>query len=117
MYGPYQLYGSSQDNLALPTSFYASIANRVSYALNFHGPSLAVDTMCSSSLTAIHLACESIRRGECEAAIAGGVNIASHPSKYLVLSQGRFLSLMVSAKALAKEEMAMYQVKGLELSY
>lgn len=92
MYGPYQLYGSSQDNLTLPTSFYASIANRASYALNFHGPSLAVDTMCSSSLTAIHLACESIRRGECEAAFAGGVNITSHPSKYLVLSQGRFLS-------------------------
>jgi len=92
MYGPYQLYGSSQDNLTLPTSFYASIANHVSYSLNFHGPSLAVDTMCSSSLTAIHLACESIKRGECQAAIAGGVNITSHPSKYLVLSQGRFLS-------------------------
>ncbi len=92
MYGPYQLYGSLQGDLALPTSFYASIANRVSYTLNFHGPSLAVDTMCSSSLTAIHLACESIRRGECEAALAGGVNITSHPSKYLMLSQGRFLS-------------------------
>ena len=92
MYGPYQLYGPSQDNLDLPTSSYASIANRVSYALNFHGPSLAVDTMCSSSLTAIHLACESIKHGECETAIAGGVNITSHPSKYLVLSQGRFLS-------------------------
>src|SRR5262249_39064203 len=42
-----------------------SVANRVSYVLDFHGPSLAVDTACSASLTAIHLACESLKRGEC----------------------------------------------------
>ncbi|MCP4993664.1 MAG: SDR family NAD(P)-dependent oxidoreductase, partial [Gammaproteobacteria bacterium] len=71
MWGEYQLYG--QDQLSLSSS-YASIANRVSYYLNLHGPSLAIDTMCSSSLTSIHLACESIKRGECVAALAGGVN-------------------------------------------
>src|SRR3990167_6884030 len=48
--------------------------------------------MCSSSLTAIHLACESIRLGNCELAIAGGVNVSIHPQKYLILSQGKFLS-------------------------
>ncbi|MBP2630952.1 MAG: pksN 10 [Firmicutes bacterium] len=62
---------------------YASIANRVSYFCNFHGPSMAVDTVCSSSLTAVHLALESIRHGECEVALAGGVNLSLHPNKYL----------------------------------
>lgn len=51
---------------------FGTIANRVSYALDLHGPSMAVDTMCSSSLTSIHLATESLHRGECAMAIAGG---------------------------------------------
>ncbi len=70
----------------------STVANRVSYFYDFHGPSMAVDTMCSSSLTAIHLACEAIKSGQCEAAIAGGVNISPHPNKFMVLSQRRFLS-------------------------
>ena len=61
----------------------APIANRVSYFCNFHGPSMAVDTVCSSSLTAVHLAIESIRNGESEVALAGGVNLSLHPAKYI----------------------------------
>ncbi|MCG7407079.1 alpha/beta fold hydrolase [Paenibacillus sp. ACRRX] len=57
----------------------ASIANRVSHYFHFKGPSMALDTMCSSSLTAIHLACESIRQGECRMAIAGGVQLLVQP--------------------------------------
>ncbi|XVV00821.1 alpha/beta fold hydrolase [Actinosynnema sp. CA-248983] len=67
-------------------SAYWSIANRVSYVLDLTGPSLAVDSACSSSLTAVHLACESIRRGECEMAIAGGVNLVLHPAHLIALS-------------------------------
>ncbi|UUZ95271.1 phosphopantetheine-binding protein [Paenibacillus sp. P25] len=67
-----------------------SIANRVSYIMNFTGPSLTVDTACSSSLYAVHLACESIRNGQSRMAIAGGVNLSLHPSKYITLSQGQF---------------------------
>ncbi|WPQ61781.1 SDR family NAD(P)-dependent oxidoreductase [Chitinophaga sancti] len=95
MYEEYQLYGAQETiqgrPLAIPGNP-SSVANRVSYYCNFHGPSLAVDTMCSSSLTAIHLACQSIIRGDCEAAVAGGVNVSVHPNKYLMLGQGRFVS-------------------------
>src|SRR5262249_16028297 len=71
---------------------FASIANRVSYFFNFQGPSLSVDSMCSSSLMALHLACESIRRGECSAALVGGVNLSLHANKYMLLSRGKFAS-------------------------
>lgn len=95
MYEEYQLFGVQQGMQGKPVALWglpSSIANRVSYYCDFHGPSMAIDTMCSSSLTAIHLACESIARGKCEAAIAGGVNVSIHPNKYLFLSQGRFAS-------------------------
>jgi polyketide synthase PksN len=95
MWGQYELFGAEsllRGNGALAGSSYASIANRVSYFFDLHGPSIALDTMCSSSLTAIHLACEELRKGEIEAAIAGGVNLAVHPYKYVSLSQGRFVA-------------------------
>lgn len=69
-----------------------SIANRVSYFLNFNGPSYPIDTACSASLAAIHLACESIKTGQCSMAIAGGVNLSVHPSKYHMLGSVGFLS-------------------------
>ena len=69
-----------------------SIANRVSYVFDFHGPSFAVDSACSSSLVAVHLACESLRRGECAAAIAGGVNVILHPSHLVGLSANGMLA-------------------------
>nr|AEC04357.1 polyketide synthase [Chitinophaga sancti] len=95
MYLEYQLYGLQETMAGRPVAMSgsaSSIANRVSYFCNFHGPSLAVDTMCSSSLTALHLACHSLQRGECAVAIAGGVNVSIHPNKYLMLGQGGFAS-------------------------
>ncbi|MBV9488500.1 MAG: SDR family NAD(P)-dependent oxidoreductase, partial [Verrucomicrobia bacterium] len=85
----------ARDNVghrAAPVSLPWSLANRISYLFNFNGPSVPVDTACSSSLTAIHLACEAIRNGECQQAIAGGVNLYLHPSKYVSLCLGRMLS-------------------------
>lgn len=95
MYQEYQLHGVQESALGRPLSMAgsaASVANRVSYHLNLHGPSMAVDTMCSSSLTALHLACHSILRGECDAAFAGGVNLSLHPNKFVLLAQNRFVS-------------------------
>ncbi|HML90294.1 MAG TPA: SDR family NAD(P)-dependent oxidoreductase [Methylomusa anaerophila] len=95
MYEEYQLYGAQEQIQGRPIALAgnaASIANRVSYFCNFHGPSMGLDTMCSSSLTAIHLACQSLQRGGCELAVAGGVNLSLHPNKYLILSQGKFVS-------------------------
>ncbi|HEY0792385.1 MAG TPA: MupA/Atu3671 family FMN-dependent luciferase-like monooxygenase, partial [Chthoniobacterales bacterium] len=93
MYGQYQLYGVEErlngNPVSLSSSF-ATIANRVSYTFNWHGPSLAVDTMCSGSLTSVHLACSALNLGECELAIAGGVNATLHPEKDLILSQTGF---------------------------
>jgi acyl transferase domain-containing protein len=54
---------------------FCAVPGRLSHLLGVHGPSLAVDTACSSSLVAIHLACQSLRRGESDMAVAGGVNV------------------------------------------
>ncbi|WP_415943141.1 amino acid adenylation domain-containing protein [Streptomyces sp. 067-1] len=95
MYGHYQLYGVQEalrgEGFATSSS-YASVANRVSYFFDFTGPSVGLDTMCSSSLVTIHQACLAIRNGDCDVAVAGGVNISSHPVKFLQLAQRGFLA-------------------------
>jgi acyl transferase domain-containing protein/enoyl-CoA hydratase/carnithine racemase/acyl carrier protein/SAM-dependent methyltransferase len=95
MYTEYQLFGAEamgQGKRLGVAGSAASIANRVSYTLNLHGPSVTLDTMCSSSLTAIHFACQDLKYGRTSLAIAGGVNVSIHPNKYLVLSGGQFIS-------------------------
>jgi acyl transferase domain-containing protein/thioesterase domain-containing protein/acyl carrier protein len=67
-------------------------ANRVSYIFDFHGPSAAVDTACSSSSLAVHFAVESLRRGESDAALAGGVNMILTPETTIAFSKARMLS-------------------------
>ncbi|GBG40878.1 polyketide synthase [Mycobacterium montefiorense] len=67
---PYAITGNST----------AIIANRVSYFYDFRGPSVAVDTACSSSLVATHQAVQALRNGECDVAVAGGVNALITPA-------------------------------------
>lgn len=61
-------------------------AGRLSYVMGLQGPCMAIDTACSSSLTAIHLACAALRAKECNAALAGGVNLTLSPLLYVTLS-------------------------------
>lgn len=61
------------------------IANRISYALDFRGPSMVVDTACAGSLTVLHLACQALWRNEIPLAIVGGVNLMSNPGMMLAL--------------------------------
>jgi acyl transferase domain-containing protein/NAD(P)-dependent dehydrogenase (short-subunit alcohol dehydrogenase family) len=95
MYGTYGELGATQwpaGRLSGAHTAYWSIANRVSYQFDLQGPSYAIDSACSSSLTALHLACESLRRGECRMAVAGGVNLILHPSHHVSLSALTMLS-------------------------
>ncbi|KAB8061482.1 SDR family NAD(P)-dependent oxidoreductase [Janthinobacterium sp. FT14W] len=91
----YQMAGLDQRHAGhdtTPNSFLWSIANHVSYCLNLCGPSMTVDTACSSSLTALYLACEAIYKGECSAAIVGGVNLDLHQGKVDINQFGGALS-------------------------
>ena len=94
-------YGDIQQNdmgrgVAYPhsaTGVASSIAaNRISYALNFQGPSVAVDTACSSSMVAVHMACQALWNKECHRAIAAGVNCIISPYPFVAFSSMSMLS-------------------------
>jgi acyl transferase domain-containing protein len=67
-------------------------SGRISYILGLQGPSVSVDTGCSASLVAVHLACQSLRAGECRLALAGGVNLILMPDTTIVLSKAHMMS-------------------------
>jgi acyl transferase domain-containing protein/NADPH:quinone reductase-like Zn-dependent oxidoreductase/alpha-beta hydrolase superfamily lysophospholipase len=68
------------------------LAARLSYTFDWHGPCFTLDSACSSSLVALHQACCALGRGECEIAIAGGVNVMFNPATTMLMSKGQFLS-------------------------
>lgn len=68
------------------------IPGRINFCFEFCGPSYTNDTACSSSLAAIHLACNSLWRGDCDTAVAGGTNMCINPDGHTGLDKGFFLS-------------------------
>ncbi len=84
---------TDQVDVYLATGTAASVAaGRISYLLGLQGPSLAVDTACSASLVAVHLACRSLRSRECDLALAGGVNLILSPEINITFSKAGMLA-------------------------
>jgi acyl transferase domain-containing protein/pimeloyl-ACP methyl ester carboxylesterase/acyl carrier protein len=88
-----------------------AVANRISHALDLRGPSLSMDTACSASLVAVHLACQSLRLGESTVALACGVNLIVSPGQTLTLgaagalaADGRSKSFDASADGYGRGE-------------
>ncbi len=84
--------GEALDAYASTGTARSIVANRLSYVLDLRGPSIAVDTACSASLVAVHLACQALRNHECDLALAGGVNVLLSPLWSVALSKLGMLS-------------------------
>lgn len=90
---PYALTGNSS----------SIIANRISYTYDFRGPSVAMDTACSSSLVAIHYAVRSLRDGDSDLAVAGGVNLLASPFPTVAFSELGVLSQTGGIRAFSED--------------
>jgi len=99
---PYALTGTST----------AIVANRVSYFYDFRGPSIALDTACSSSLVAVHQAVRSLRSGESEIALAGGVNMLLAPPATLGFDEGGVLTEDGKIKAFSSDASGIVRAEG-----
>ncbi|MFE5262773.1 SDR family NAD(P)-dependent oxidoreductase [Streptomyces coelicoflavus] len=102
-YRTFSANGAAAGHAPYPYADTYAIANRVSYFLDLTGPSMVVDTACSASGVALHLACEAIRRGEVAAAIAGGVNLVLHPVRHIQYAQMGMLSKAGVCRPFAEE--------------
>ncbi|MFJ9174900.1 beta-ketoacyl synthase N-terminal-like domain-containing protein, partial [Streptomyces sp. NPDC102360] len=92
-YGPRLDEGTQATEGYLMTGSTPSVASgRVAYTFGLEGPAITVDTACSASLVALHMACRSIREGECTMAVAGGVTVMSTPGIFVELTRQRALS-------------------------
>lgn len=71
--------GYDTDASAIPGNLTSILASRISYSFDLKGPSMCIDTSCSSAFVGIHLACQGMRNGDCDMAIAGAINLKLFP--------------------------------------
>lgn len=92
-YGTYVAPGELRDNPHYGTgNTLNGLAGRVSHFLGLRGPSMVVDSACSSSLVTVHLACQSLRQRDCDLALAGGVNVLLSPDVTINVCQAKILA-------------------------
>jgi acyl transferase domain-containing protein/acyl carrier protein len=92
-YGRLQSWHFSRLNAYDGTGTTLGVAsNRLSYVLNLHGPSLVVETSCSSSLVAVHYACQSLRTKESDLCLVGGVSLMLSPESHIIFSQAKMMA-------------------------
>ncbi|SIK79853.1 type I polyketide synthase [Mycobacteroides abscessus] len=80
------------NNFAAFSASQTLLSNRIAHALDLWGPSMTVGTACSSSLVTTHLAVRAVANGECDVALAGGVNVMFQPETFITMCKGRFLA-------------------------
>lgn len=113
-YGLMQITDPKLNDPYVATGSTLSIApNRISHLFDFRGPSLLVDTSCSSSLVAVHLACQSLWTGDSTLALAGGANLILSPTYTICYSKTGLLSSDGRCKAFSKDANGMVRGEGI----
>jgi acyl transferase domain-containing protein/NADPH:quinone reductase-like Zn-dependent oxidoreductase/SAM-dependent methyltransferase/acyl carrier protein len=112
-------YGSLQHQAPQTINAYTNagiaatnIANRISYFFDFHGPSMAIDTACSSALVAFHEACQHLRLNGSRVALVGGVHILINPLLYVGFAKAGMLSLTGRCQAFSAEADGYVRAEG-----
>lgn len=93
----------AEDGYATLGNLYSVASGRIAYTLGLQGPAMSIDTACSTSLVGLHLACQALRKGECDLALTGGATTFSTPEPLISYSRLRTLSPDGRCKAFSAE--------------